>query len=365
MGKAWHLNRTRASLAAMPALRIRIAAAVLGAGTLTPALALSAQARWTAAAPGTTAEFRGLHAVSERVVWASGSGGIVVHTEDAGSTWRVDTIPGAERMFLVDVHALDERTAWVVGTAFAGASEGRIYHTADGGRTWTRQFADTTAGIFLDGLAFLDARRGVVFGDPLDGRLVLLTTADGGRSWQRVPPERAPALEKGEAGFAASGTAMIARRGELWIGTGGGPAARVLHSTDAGATWHLFPTPASGGASKGIFGLAFGDDGMGVAVGGDYQQRDVSTENLLLTSDGGRTWQVGSSPGLVGIQYGVAYAGGRAFVATGPPGSALSLDGGATWTRLEGPGYNTVSCAGAPERCWAAGTRGRLARLAP
>jgi photosystem II stability/assembly factor-like uncharacterized protein len=104
---------------------------------------------------------------------------------------------------------------------------------------------------------------------------------------------------------------------------------------------------------------------VGVAVGGDYQQRAVSHENLLLTADGGRTWRVATHDGLAGIQYGVAFAGGRSFIATGPPGSAMSRDVGVSWARLDGPGYNTVSCAGALSSCWAAGTQGRVARLSP
>jgi photosystem II stability/assembly factor-like uncharacterized protein len=330
-----------------------------------PAAPLTAQAHWSPQATGTTAEFRGLHAVSGRVVWASGVGGVVAHTADGGSTWRVDTIPGAERLFLVDVHALNDRVAWVAGTAFEGPSAGRIFHTSDGGRTWTMQYADSTAGIFLDGVAFVDARRGVVFGDPLEGRLLVLVTADAGATWRRVAGDRLPAVNPGEAAFAASGTSITARGRELWIGTGGGPIARVFHSPDGGDSWHAFETPAKGGTSKGVFGLAFGDGEAGVAVGGDYQQRNVSFENLLLTSDGGRTWRTASSDGLAGIQYGVAFAGGSAFVSTGPPGSAFSRDGGASWTRLEGPGYNTVSCAGTPALCWAAGTQGRIARLSP
>ena len=313
---------------------------------------------------GATAEFRGLHAVNSRVVWASGLGGVVAHTADGGSSWRVDTIPGAERLFLVDVHALDDRVAWVAGTAFEGASAGRIFHTTDGGRTWTTQFADSTAGVFLDGMAFVDAWRGVVFGDPLDGRLLVLVTTDAGATWRRID-DGLPAVDTGEAAFAASGTSITARGREIWIGTGGGPVARVFHSPDGGATWHAVDTPASGGTSKGIFGLAFGEGGTGVAVGGDYRQRTVSSQNLLLTADGGRTWRLAASPGLVGIQYGVAFAGGRSFISTGPPGSAISSDGGASWTGLDGTGYNTVSCAGALSLCWAAGTQGRVARLSP
>jgi photosystem II stability/assembly factor-like uncharacterized protein len=330
-----------------------------------PVSPLSAQARWTSHRTGTTAEFRGLHVVSSRVVWASGLGGVVAHTADGGVSWRVDTIPGAQRLFLVDIHALDDRVAWVAGTAFEGASAGRIFHTRDGGRTWTMQFADSTAGMFLDGIAFIDGRRGVVFGDPLEGRLFVLVTTDAGATWRRVGGDRLPAVNPGEAAFAASGTSITARGRDIWIGTGGGPIARVFHSPDGGASWHAFDTPAKGGTSKGIFGLAFGKGGVGVAVGGDYQQRNVSAENLLLTSDGGRNWRIAAHDGLTGIQYGVAYAGGRAFVATGPPGSAMSPDGGLSWTPLEGPGYNSVSCAGTLSSCWAAGTQGRVARLSP
>ena len=330
-----------------------------------PISALSAQTRWTPQQTGTAAEFRGLHAVSSRVVWASGLGGVVARTADGGSSWQVDTIPGADRLFLVDIHALDDRVAWVAGTAFEGASAGRIFHTKDGGRTWTTQFADSTTGIFLDGVAFVDARQGVVFGDPLDGRLFVLVTTDAGTTWRRVAGDRLPAVKTGEAAFAASGTSITAQGREIWIGTGGGPIARVFHSPDGGATWHAFDTPAKGGTSKGIFGLAFGDGGTGVAVGGDYQQRAASSENLLLTVDGGRTWRIVAHEGLAGIQYGVAFAGGRAFIATGPPGSAISPDGGASWSRLDGPGYNSVSCAGTMSSCWAAGTQGRIARLSP
>ncbi len=323
---------------------------------------LAGQARWLPSSTGTTAEFRGLHAVSERVVWASGKGGVVARTGDGGRSWSVDTIPGASALFLVDIHALDDRVAWVAATAFEGLSAGRVFHTTDGARSWTVRYADSTPGIFLDGIAFLDARTGVVFGDPLGGAFLVVRTIDGGATWRPVSGIRA---DSGEAAFAASGTSISARGRDIWIGTGGGPRARVLHSRDAGESWAAIPTPASGGASKGIFGLAFGEDGAGVAVGGDYQKRDASAENLLITGDGGRTWRLEESPGLAGIQYGVAHAGGRTFVATGPPGSAISTDAGRTWVRIAGPGFNTVSCAGAASRCWAAGTGGRIARLAP
>ena len=319
-------------------------------------------AQWTLQQSGTSSEFRGLHAVSERVVWAAGKDGVVSHTSDGGSSWRADSIPGASGLFLVAVRALDDRRAWTLGTAFSAPSAARIYFTEDGGRSWRMQYENTTPGVFFDGMAFWDSRRGIAFSDPLDGTFLVITTEDGGAHWDRVPAERLPAMTPGEAAFAASGTAITVHGDrEVWIGTGGGPRARVFHSNDRGATWEVFETPASGGTAKGVFGIAFEDRKHGVAVGGDYQQPTASSENLLLTDDGGKRWRIGSSPGLLGVQYGVVHMRGGSYLAAGPGGSAWSPDEGRTWIRLDGPGFNTVSCAG--KICWAGGIEGRVGRL--
>jgi len=328
------------------------------------ALAAPLRAQWIIQGSGTAAEFRGLHAVNDRVVWAAGRGGVVARTTDGGASWTVDSIPGAASLFLIAIRALDQRRAWALGTAFSGASEARIYRTDDGGRTWRLQYESTTPGVFFDGMAFWDANNGIAFGDPLGGRFTLLVTRDGGAHWTPVPPEQRPPARDGEAAFAASGTAIaLGGKRDVWIGTGGGSRARVLYSADRGASWRAVETPAAAGPAKGIFGLAFRDRRHGVAVGGDYQNREASAGNLMLSDDGGRTWRPMTSPGLTGVQYGVSAAGRRTYVSTGPTGSAISNDDGATWRRLEGPGFNTVSCAAAV--CWAAGVEGRIARLRP
>ena len=329
---------------------------------LAAARSLAAQ-QWTPMASGTSSEFRGLHAVDAQVVWAAGKGGVVARTLDGGRNWTAEPIYGAERLFLVAIHALDARRAWALGTSFDSTSLARVYFTSDGGTSWQLQYQNASKGTFFDGMAFWDERHGIAFGDPQDGRLVVITTEDGGGAWTQVFPSQLPAVLPGEAAFAASGTAIaVSGNSEVWIATGGGARARVFHSTNRGRTWEVFDTPANGSAAKGLFGIAM-DGRRGVAVGGDYRQRDASAENLLLSDDGGRSWQLAASPGLLGVQYGVAHGGGRRFVAAGPGGSALSTDGGTTWQRLEGPGYNTVACAKGV--CWAAGVDGRIARLSP
>ena len=84
---------------------------------------------------------------------------------------------------------------------------------------------------------------GVAFSDPIEGAFLIIVTKDAGRNWREVPRELLPHPVEGEAGFAASGTCVCVREGQIWIGTGG-TAARVLHSGDRGRSWSVVPTPA-------------------------------------------------------------------------------------------------------------------------
>ncbi|HVE32157.1 MAG TPA: hypothetical protein VNC18_01245 [Gemmatimonadaceae bacterium] len=326
-----------------------------------------AAAQWTPQQSATTAEFRGLAAVSGSVAWASGTRGRVAHTSDGGRTWKIDTVPGATSLDLRAIFATNERRVWTSSAGLADSGQAQIFHTDDG-TNWSRQFNSSDKGVFLDALAFWDNDHGMALSDPADGKLFVLVTDDGGKAWTRVPADRVPAALPGEGSFAASGTCLIVQgKSNAWVATGGAAKARVFRTTDRGRTWTVADTPIhAGNAASGIFSVAFSDATHGVAVGGDYTKPKQPFDNVALTSDGGVTWRLARGPMPQGFMSGVAFmpgTSGRSLVAVGLAGTARSDDAGDSWTMIDSVAYNTVAFA-THDDGWAVGPRGRIAKWA-
>jgi photosystem II stability/assembly factor-like uncharacterized protein len=327
-----------------------------------------AGAQWAPQQSNTTAEIRGLVASTPTVVWASGTRGRVLRTTDGGTTWRVDTIPGADTLDLRSIAARSKTFAVAMTAGDADKGAAKIFRTIDGMR-WTQQFDTHEKGAFLDALAFWDDRHGIALGDPIDSRLFLLTTDDGGATWTRVPTANAPAMLPGEAAFAASGTCLtVFGTSNVWIGTGGGARARVFRSSDRGRTWSVADTPVhAGNSASGIFSVAFSDATHGVVVGGEYTKPRTPFDNVALTGDGGASWRLARGPLPAGYLSAVTYlpgTNGRSLVAVGLAGTARSDDAGERWTMVDTVPYNSVVFV-SPTAGWAAGPRGRIAKWIP
>ena len=317
---------------------------------------------WTTQTSGVTARLRGVSAVNERVAWASGANSTVLRTTDGGATWHKLSVT-SETLDFRDVDAINPQTAYILSIGNGPAS--RIYKTTDAGATWTMQFKSDDQKAFLDAMSFWDADHGIVFGDSVDGQLYILLTENGGRTWTRIPPSSLPPALEGEGAFAASGTNIaLFGKTHAWIGTGAGAKARVLRTADRGRTWQVADTPLAAAQSAGIFSIAFRDEKHGVVAGGDYRKESEAVDNLAMTSDGGVTWKL--VKGLSGFRSVVAYVPGTnkpALVALGPSGGDYSLDDGQTWSKLEGPGFDTFSFVPRRSTGWAAGANGALGKL--
>jgi photosystem II stability/assembly factor-like uncharacterized protein len=323
-------------------------------------LSMMAAPRWTMQTSGVTVRLRGVSAVSERVAWASGADSTVLRTIDGGTTWQKLTVT-SDALDFRDVDAVDAQTAYVLSIGNGPAS--RIYKTTDAGKTWTQQFKNEDPKVFLDAMTFWDANNGIAFGDSVNGQFYILTTADGGHSWSRVPQTALPPALENEGAFAASGTNIaVFGKSHAWIGTGAAAKSRVLHTSDRGRTWQIADTPLASGASAGIFSIAFRDAKHGVIAGGDYRKEQEAVDNLAMTSDGGLTWTL--VKGLSGFRSVVAYVPGtKTLIAIGPSGGDYSVDDGHTWTTIEGPGFDTFSFAAGKQVGWGAGAKGIIGRL--
>jgi photosystem II stability/assembly factor-like uncharacterized protein len=323
-------------------------------------LSMMAAPRWTMQTSGVTVRLRGVSAVGERVAWASGADSTVLRTVDGGTTWQKLTVT-SDALDFRDVDAVDAQTAYVLSIGNGPAS--RIYKTTDAGKTWTQQFKNEDPKVFLDAMTFWDANNGIAFGDSVNGQFYILTTADGGHSWSRVPQTALPPALENEGAFAASGTNIaVFGKSHAWIGTGAAAKSRVLHTSDRGRTWQIADTPLASGASAGIFSIAFRDAKHGVVAGGDYRKEQEAVDNLAMTSDGGLTWTL--VKGLSGFRSVVAYVPGtKTLIAIGPSGGDYSVDDGHTWTTIEGPGFDTFSFAAGKQVGWGAGAKGIIGRL--
>ncbi len=304
--------------------------------------------------------------VTEKIVWASGSGGTVLRTLDGGDTWEKRAITGAERLDFRGIHALSATEAWALSIGNGPAS--RIFHTADGGTTWTQQFKNSDSTAFFDCITMFDAKHGAVYGDFSQGRTMILHTEDGGAHWDLLPATDIPAPLKGEGGFASSNSCMISVGSKHgWIAAGT-PGARVFRTENAGKTWSIAgEVPVIHDAMSGLTAISFRDAKHGIGVAGHVagnMTRDSSAAAVATTDDGGTTWTLRKRPDQPGMLSGVAVVPGvsdRAVVTASYSGVYVSLDRGESWT-VAAPGYMwAVRAMG--KRVWAVGRGGQITRL--
>jgi photosystem II stability/assembly factor-like uncharacterized protein len=323
-------------------------------------LTLPGFAQWQPQSVGTDASFRAVSVASPDIAWIGGTKGTFVRTTDGGKSWQTGTVPDAQACDFRDVQAIDDKTAYLMSAGPAEKGQARIYKTTDGGQHWTLLYQTQQTGVFFDGIDFWDDQHGIVFSDPIDSKWFMLTTDDGGKTWQPVPSSALPLMEPNEAAFAASGTSLVVQgKRNVWIASGGGTFGRVFRSTDRGRTWAVSNTPLPAGEATGLFGMRFFSNKIGVVVGGNYKQEQLPGPNAAITRDGGKIWQVLAQTDPPGLKEAVALLPGDRLLAVGPSGTSLSADQGQTWQRLDTEGFHSMACA--KGTCYAVGAKGKVA----
>ena len=317
---------------------------------------------------GCQASLRGLCVVSEKIAWASGSAGTVLRTVDGGKTWQQCSPKNSEKLDFRDIHAFDDQRAVIVNAG----QPARFYLTKDGGKSWKKTFQHPSEKSFFDAVSFWDDKHGIAMSDPIDDRVLLIETLDGGASWKELAPERRPKKQRGEAGFAASGTNMrVFGDDTVMIGLGGAEkeqeedSSRIVISRDRAKTWTAHNVPMPRNESSGIFSIAFSDAKNGIAVGGNYSKPKIVRGNMAVTGNGGRTWTKTKGKPATGFRscvvFGKSKIGKPIGIAVGTSGTDVSIDGGKTFANVSSEGFHAVQFTPNGKRAWASGADGKIA----
>ena len=301
---------------------------------------------------GEPVSIRGLSVVDDDVAWVSGSKGYVALTTDGGKTWGRKQVKGFEQADFRDIEAFSDKEAIIISSG----TPALILKTTDGGQSWQLKYRNDDKAYFLDAMDFAGKKHGLVLGDPVDHKFLLLETNDAGENWH--PFADMPGAVDGEAAFAASGTCLRLKGNVISIATGGS-IARLL--TNRGAAWQAVRLPvAQGKDSKGAFSVS-GD--LQVVAGGNYASDKLADSVACISTDNTRTTFKPGDKGPAGYQSCVELLAPHSYLSTGTSGTNLSADGGKTWQLIDATSFNVCRKAKSGRLVLLAGDKGKIGVL--
>mgnify|MGYP000458621249 CR=1 FL=1 len=232
--------------------------------------------------------FYGVVAPADSTLWAAGSYGKIVRSEDGGKTWGVQDSPV--------VSHLQSIAAWDSLRAVAVGNRGLVVVTGDGGKTWTEvkvphsEVANKLLQVraYPGGVAWAVGELGAV-----------LRSGDFGATWERALPEKDQAWNDifflGQSGWLV------------------GEFGQMLRSVDGGQSW----LPVTSPVKTSLMSVHFRDERNGVAVG--------LAGTALISSDGGVSWM--EVPRVTREHLNCVIWDGSRWVAVGDKGIRVSADG--------------------------------------
>jgi len=305
--------------------------------------------------------FRTIMVYNSQIIWASGTHGTVIHSLDGGKTWSVQKVPGAENLDFRSLYVLDENTIILVSAGESEKGQTCIYRSQNQGKDWELVYKPIQAGIFLDGIKFWDKEKGLILGDPIQGRFFILYTSDSGKHWDTLPGGQMPIAGSDEGAFAASNTSLfLLDKGLAWFGTGGNTGGRIFKSLNYGKDWTAYPTPIQKGKTSGIFSVYFLNHQMGWASGGNYKNLQDTLNNNLETHDGGITWEHPSESIPSGYIESFLYLSPKNLLAIGPNGTSLYNKDLGKWKAVDSLAFHALSKY--KNSIWAIGPNGILGK---
>ncbi len=284
---------------------------------------------------------RAIQVVDTNTLYYAGSNGDIGFTNDGGKTWKTKIINYQDS---IKPHF---RSIAKSGSNIFVLSIGNpaLLYKISKNKT-TLVYKEEHKNVFYDSMKFFeDGKHGIAVGDPIENYPTIITTSNSGNTWTRIPTQKLPKFEKGEAFFAASNTNIKIINNTVWI-VSGGKKARILKSTNKGKTWTITNTPfIQGKGSQGIYSVDFATKNRGIIVGGDYANPTDNCHNKAITKNGGKTWEIvadNQNPTYKScVQY-VPNTDGKEIFAIGKTGISFSNDKGLHWKNISNESFYTI-----------------------
>jgi len=231
---------------------------------------------------------RALELENDSSCWFAGSKNKFGFTNDFGKTWQISNINHDSLNLEFRSIAITDSAVFILSIG----SPALLFKINKQTLAHELVYKEVHEKVFYNSMQFWDNKNGIAVGDPTESCLSILLTKDGGNTWHKLTCENLPAIEKGEAGFAASNTNISLVDKKAFIVTGG-KAANILVGDEFGKNWEIFKTPiVQGETGTGIYTSDFLNEKEGIIAGGDWTAKDILKNTMALTSDSGRTWQV-------------------------------------------------------------------------
>jgi photosystem II stability/assembly factor-like uncharacterized protein len=309
----------------------------------------------------TKTSLRGLSVATDNIVWVSGSNGTVGRSSNGGKNWKWLVVKGFEKTEFRDIEAFDANTAIIM----AVGEPAYILKTIDGGDSWKVVYENKTRGMFLDAMDFANTLKGIVVGDPVNGKIFMARTDDNGNTWQEIQPEQNKIVpDSGEAFFASSGSNIRLFANNEYFIVSGGKRSRFISRSGAMDLPIVQGKESTGANSIDIYDNGIPDEpGLRmVIVGGDFAADSVADKNCLYSTNAGKSWHAPRIPPH-GYRSCVEFLSKKDLLACGLTGVDYSPDGGRTWKWISKESFNTCRIARIGTSIYLAGNNGKVARV--
>jgi photosystem II stability/assembly factor-like uncharacterized protein len=308
---------------------------------------------------------RAMSVPSEKVIWASGSKGMVAKSTNEGLSFEWMQVTGYEKRDFRAMHAWNDQEAIIV----AVAAPAIILKTLDGGASWNQVYENADTSMFLDALNFSDANHGTVIGDPIDGRLFILTTNNKGATWDKMPNDFFKSdLKNGEAFFASSNSNLI-HIGKALLFVTGGLSSRIWINGMAEAMSLMQGTNSTGANSIAVSP----NRSRVVVVGGDFANDTIASQNIV----GYQIYQSRKSnlkklstiklflkkvevSNPKGYKSSVEFIDNDRLITCGTSGVDFSKDNGASWKTISKESFHIAKKHPSKRGAYLAGSGGRI-----